>query len=197
MNRLFTFLVAGLLLPAAAVGQHGSSDAHSKPYAGFEQRDIKSLSAEDIAELRRGGGWGLALPAELNGKPGPAHLLELKDDLNLSEKQVEQITALFDEMKAEAILAGERLIAAEAALSKAFEADDLDRMALESLVETAEAARADLRFIHLSRHLATVPLLTSDQITQYQKLRGYSPDPCSNIPEGHNPEMWRKHNGCS
>jgi hypothetical protein len=30
----------------------------------------------------------------------------------------------------------------------------------------------------------------------YNKLRGYSNDPCQNIPEGHNVEMWKKHNGC-
>ena len=61
-------------LPAQAQG----SPTHPLPYAGLEARAIKSLSAADVQELRRGGGWGLALPAELNGVPGPAHLLELK-----------------------------------------------------------------------------------------------------------------------
>ena len=31
----------------------------------------------------------------------------------------------------------------------------------------------------------------------YNSLRGYSSaDPCSNIPTGHDPEMWRQHNNC-
>jgi hypothetical protein len=34
---------------------------HSGPYAGFEQRPIKSLSAQQIEDLRRGRGMGLAL----------------------------------------------------------------------------------------------------------------------------------------
>jgi hypothetical protein len=49
----------------------------------MQSRAIKSLSDNDINELRRGGGWGLALAAELNGMPGPAHLLELKDKIPL------------------------------------------------------------------------------------------------------------------
>jgi hypothetical protein len=74
-------LIPGLMLGAFA--QHDQHGAHAQPgpampYAGQDARDIKSLSAEDIAELRRGGGWGFAKSAELNGMPGPAHLLELK-----------------------------------------------------------------------------------------------------------------------
>lgn len=35
------------------------------------------------------------------------------------------------------------------------------------------------------------------QITKYNQLRGYaSDDPCSNIPEGHDATMWKKHNSC-
>lgn len=41
----------------------------------MQSRAIKSLSDNDIKELRRGGGWGLALAAELKGMPGPADLL--------------------------------------------------------------------------------------------------------------------------
>ncbi|WP_425091668.1 Spy/CpxP family protein refolding chaperone [Tropicimonas sp. S265A] len=196
MKRLCILLALTCLGPTAAGAQHGGTDAPATPYAGLETRDIKSLSDSDIEELRRGGGWGLALPAELNGKPGPAHLLELQAEMDLSDEQVQQITRLFEDMRREAMVVGERLISAEAALSTAFENDSLGAAELERLIEAAETARAELRFIHLSRHLATVPLLTQHQIQQYQVLRGYTSDPCANIPDGHNPEMWKKHNGC-
>lgn len=65
------------VLPLSAFAQDHRHGRNSSPYSGFEAREIKSLSEQDIEELRRGGGWGLALPAELNGRPGPAHLLEL------------------------------------------------------------------------------------------------------------------------
>ena len=173
--------------------QHGSSAA---PYAGLETREIKSLSAQDLEELRRGGGWGLALPAELNGLPGPAHLLELSDALELSAEQVSAITELFEGMRDEAIAAGERFIVAEEALSDAFASGGLDEAGLRDLITEAAEARAALRFVHLSRHLATPELLTREQIQRYAVLRGYADDPCANVPDGHNAEMWRRHNGC-
>lgn len=180
------------VLPFAA---HGQDHAHS-PYAGLEDRAIKSLSEADIEELRRGGGWGLALPAELNGMPGPAHLLELKEAIGLSADQVAQIEALFAEMQAEAQEAGARLIAAEEAIEEAFRAGGPDEARLKTLIAEAEAARAELRFIHLSRHLAMPPLLTAEQIRRYNQLRGYAADPCETVPDGHDAAMWRRHNNC-
>ena len=108
-----------VIASAAALAQH---DGHRPmaPYAGQDARDIKSLSAEDIAELRRGGGWGLAKAAELNGMPGPAHLLELRDQIGLTPNQASAIQAIFDKMRADAIREGERLIAFERALEEQF-----------------------------------------------------------------------------
>ena len=105
MNRISIVLTL-LALSGAASGQapHGK---HS-PYAGEESRAVKSLSPEDIAELRRGGGWGLARTAELNGMPGPVHLLELKDEIALTPEQVEAIVGIYERMRARAIAEGER-----------------------------------------------------------------------------------------
>jgi hypothetical protein len=69
-------------------------------------------------------------------------------------------------MQAEARAAGERFIAAEAAIEDAFRKDALDPVRLRALIDTAEQARAELRFIHLVRHLETPPLLTAEQIAQ-------------------------------
>ncbi|MEQ8401589.1 MAG: hypothetical protein RIE24_09885 [Silicimonas sp.] len=194
MNRTITTLLLAIMLSplsAWADGEH----AHG-PYAGFEAREIKNLSQDDLDELRGGGGWGLALPAELSGRPGPAHLLELRDELGLSDAQVASITTIRDAMRADAIAAGERFIAAEAALSAAFADPDLAADGLRELVDAAAAARADLRFVHLSRHLSTPELLTADQIERYAVLRGYADDPCAEVPDGHDATLWRRHNGC-
>ena len=190
------FLMATLGISAT----HAQTTGHSHeatPYAGLETRAIKALSESDMEELLRGGGWGLALPAELNGLPGPAHLLELSDEIGLSADQVAQIEAIHAEMKREAIDGGKRLIAAEQAIEDAFAGRDVDAQKLLVLVEEASAARAQLRFVHLSRHLLMPPLLTTEQIRQYGILRGYTSDPCANVPDGHDPEMWKRHNGCS
>lgn len=47
-----------LLFPAWALAQYGGHGSPS-PYSDQETRVIKSLSEVDMAELRRGGGWGL------------------------------------------------------------------------------------------------------------------------------------------
>lgn len=68
----FRFL-AGLgfiLLASGAIAQNVHQGGISRPYAGMQTREVKSLSAQDIMDLREGRGWGLALPAELNGRPG-------------------------------------------------------------------------------------------------------------------------------
>ena len=184
-------LVAALLLPVAAPAQEAS------PYAGFEAREIKSLSETDIAEITRGAGWGLALAAELNGVPGPAHLLELREEVGLTPDQVTRIDAIFAAMQAEAQEAGARFVAAEADIEAAFRTGGLTPGRLRALIDASAAARAELRFVHLTRHLETPPLLSADQIARYNALRGYgADDPCNTIPEGHDPEMWRRHNNC-
>jgi Spy/CpxP family protein refolding chaperone len=176
------------------VHAHGGKTA--SPYAGFETREIKSLSQSDIDELRRGAGWGLALAAELNGAPGPAHLLELREQIGLTPDQTAAIERIFEAMQREARAAGLRFIAAEHAIETAFRAGDLSAERLRALVEDSAQARAELRLVHLLRHLETPVLMTPAQIASYNRLRGYGSDPCQNIPEGHNAQMWRRHNNC-
>lgn len=164
-------VVALLAVSGAASGQapHGE---HS-PYAGEESRAVKSLSPEDIAELRRGGGWGLAKAAELNGMPGPVHLLELKDEIPLTPEQVKAVTAIYERMRAAAIAEGERFLAAEQALEEAFRADAVTQESLQAMLAGIGRSRARLRFIHLLAHLGTPELLTEAQIARYAALRGY------------------------
>jgi hypothetical protein len=83
----------------------------SRPYAGMQARAIKALSAEQIADLKAGRGLSLALAAELNGYPGPRHVLELVEQLGLTDQQRADVQRLFDDMTAEVVPLGERLIA--------------------------------------------------------------------------------------
>lgn len=171
-------LSAALLLAASPVcAQHGGH-AHgaNSSYAGQQNRQIKSLSAQDIATLRRGAGWGLARAAELNGYPGPAHLLELQADIPLSPDQVQRIQAIFQQMQSDAQAEGAQLIAHEQALDDAFAAGTVNEKTLAPLVEAAGLSLSRLRTIHLSAHLSAVAVLEADQIARYNSLRGYSVD---------------------
>ena len=194
--KVITLLLALFVcMPFSTLAQH--SHGGQTPYAGMQNRAIKSLSDNDINELQRGGGWGLALAAELNGMPGPSHLLELKDQIPLASDQVAKTQTLLDEMRKAATPAGERLIAAEKALEDAFATGRMVESSLRRLLVDAESARSELRFIHLSQHYKTVQFLKPEQIKRYNILRGYAEDPCKNIPAGHNPEMYKRHMGCN
>ena len=190
------FIIA--LLPTIAFTQTQTGDHGAAPsaYAGEETRVIKSLSQKDLEEIASGGGWGLARAAELNGVPGPTHLLELADHLGLSDRQQIDIEAIRVQMQTDAVRAGKRFVAAEQALDVAFQQSPPDPETLERLVREAGTARAALRLVHLNAHLLTAPLLTEPQIRQYSVLRGYSEDPCAAAPPGHDIKLWRTHNGC-
>src|SRR5262247_2210822 len=86
-------LAAVLMLPSGLVLAQPQ-----QPYAGLETRTIKALSDQQIADLRAGRGMSLALAAELNGFPGPAHVLELAEQLALSEQQRSKVQDLFAAM---------------------------------------------------------------------------------------------------
>ena len=190
-------LTLALLLPGFSAQASDGASSHRSKYAGLENRAIKSLSAEDIAELKRGGGWGLAKAAELNGVPGPIHLLEMKDKIGLDKTQHSAITTIYRRMKSRAVLHGERLIDLERRLESDFRnrtiTDSLLRTSLNAIAET----KKELRYVHLAAHIETLKILSEKQIRNYNTLRGYSnPDPCANVPKGHDAEMWRRHNGC-
>ncbi len=189
------FAIIMVLLPTIAIAQsHGTLPSD---YVGEETRLIKSLSEQDLEEIARGGGWGLARAAELNGVPGPTHLLELAEEIALTEQQRDNIEAIRAQMQADAITAGERFVAAEQELDAAFQHGAPNPDALERLVTEAGQARAALRLVHLNAHLLTLPLLTDTQVSRYSVLRGYADDPCASVPDGHDLSMWRSHNGCN
>ena len=184
---------------ATSHGTDHSDHSQVSKYAGQEGRAIKSLSADDIAELQRGGGWGLAKAAELNGVPGPAHLLEMKNEVPLTVEQVGSIEVIYADMKKQAVAKGEALIALETELEQHFIERTITDPILRELLGKIATPRSELHYIHLSTHLQTPKLLSEHQISRYNQLRGYSSsqDPCDNIPEGHDPDMYRKHNNCS
>src|SRR5450631_1233965 len=167
MKQFVTLTIAALGLSiGAAVAQ--------KPYAGIQTRSIEALSNQQIADLHAGRGMGLALAAELNGYPGPSHLLELADQMGLSDAQRNSARSMFEVMKAETIPIGERLIEQEATLDKLFADKIITLDKLSAATAEIGATQADLRAAHLKHHLSTVAILEPAQIQQYAALRGYS-----------------------
>ena len=117
---------------------------------------------------------GLALAAELNGYPGPSHLLELAGQLGLSPDQQAGIRMLFEAMKAETMQIGERLIGQEEALDRLFANHTVTSEALQVATAQIGETQARLREAHLKHHLSTVGLLQPQQLERYATLRGYA-----------------------
>jgi hypothetical protein len=139
----------------------------------MQTRPIKALSEQQVADLKVGRGMGLALAAELNGYPGPSHVLELADKLDLSADQRTSIKALFDFMKAEALPLGSKLIEQEQDLDAQFASHSVTPETLKASTIAIAATQGALRETHLKYHLTTVALLTHDQMHRFAELRGY------------------------
>jgi hypothetical protein len=160
------------LVIAVVMASAAWSQTH-QPYAGLQVRTVKALSDQQIADLKAGRGMGLALAAELNGYPGPMHVLELATPLGLSDDQRAKVTALFDAMKQEAVALGERLIAAETALDRQFADKTITSSGLAETTRDIASLQGELRLAHLKYHLSTLALLAPEQAVRYSTLRGY------------------------
>jgi Spy/CpxP family protein refolding chaperone len=166
------------IVAAAAALLLGGGPAQAQvpqPYGGLEKRPLKALSEQQVADLEAGRGMGMALAAELNGYPGPLHVLEFAGPLGLTPAQRERTSALFEAMKAEVTALGARVIAAEGALDRQFAARSITEDSLREGVRDVAALQGDLRATRLKYHLAVAELLTPQQIDRYAELRGYRP----------------------
>ncbi len=147
--------------------------AGSSAYLGQDSRGIKAFSDEETGAYLTGKGMGMAKAAELNGYPGPAHVLELATDLGLTAEQRSRTEALFDSMSKEAIALGTELIGKERILDQLFSSKHIDQTSLTHTLEQIGNLQARLRGSHLAAHLAQIEILTPVQTARYIELRGY------------------------
>ena len=163
-----TLVVVSLLsICSAAVAQH------AQPYAGQHERSIKALSDSEVQQYLSGAGMGYAKAAELNGFPGPMHVLELADKLGLSPEQRETTRTLMESHKAEARALGAKRVAAEKELDGLFRSKPVDQAALAAGVRKVALAEGEYRLSHLETHRRMRELLSEEQVRQYNVLRGY------------------------
>jgi hypothetical protein len=168
--RILAAVVMVLFAGSAVAQDH--QHKHS-PYAGMQTRPVKALTEQQIADVRAGRGMGMALPAELNGYPGPIHVLELADGLDLNREQRQGVQRLYEAMKVEANSVGQKLLDAETALDLAFRNRSITPDRLVELTAQIGRLQGELRAVHLKYHLTTAELLGSEQSKRYAELRGY------------------------
>ena len=169
---------AAVVLGAGLVALPVLAEAPPTPYAGQQIRTIKALSTEEIAALQTGEGMGIAKAAELNGYPGPRHVLDLAVQLKLTPDQRQQVQVIFDRMSAAAKPLGAELVERERVLDQLFQKGEISPDRLSAETTTIATIQGRLRSVHLAAHLETRAMLNQEQIALYQQLRGYG-DPAS------------------
>ena len=161
-------------IPITVAALSLAAQAQHSPYAGEERRAIRSLPDEQVRELLAGHGMGLAKAAELNGYPGPMHVLEHADALALTPPQREATQALMAGHRERARGLGRELVEAERRLDDAFARRTVDAAALRTLTGEVGRLQAQLREEHLRTHLEQAALLDPRQVARYNELRGYA-----------------------
>jgi len=169
MSAMLRVTACGVLLLFASLAYAASSS----PYAGQEARDIKALSPEEVADYLSGKGMGLAKAAELNGYPGPAHVLELASELGLTPEQRAATEALFQKMQRRAVALGTELVEAEGALDHLFASRTATSDAVKVSLTRIAKLQGEIRQVHLNAHIEQATVLTAAQIVTYTRLRGY------------------------
>ena len=157
----------------------------SSPYVGQETREIKALSPEEINSYLSGDGMGFAKAAELNHYPGPKHILQLADQLQLSEEQRRRTQAIFEDMNSKAVNFGKQLVEKEQLLDSRFVAANISDAELGQLVTEISVLQGKIRAAHLQAHLAERVVLTADQLIRYDALRGYQGSVTHGQHDGH------------
>lgn len=132
------------------------------------------LSQREAQQLLAGRGMGLARPAEMNGYPGPRHVLDLADELALTPEQKQQAREARERVATEAPELGRRIVEKELALDRLFRSGSADEARISELTQDIAQLRAALRAIHLHAHLVMHRALAVDQIRTYMDARSHA-----------------------
>jgi hypothetical protein len=157
----------------AALAQDAAADHPEMDEATHATMEaaMQTMSHDKIAGLLEGKGMGAAKAAEKNGYPGPKHVLELDDKLELTDAQKDEVTGIFTAAQADFRTLGKQVVEAEAAMNMAFADGTITDADLLTFVMASAEAQGMLRARHLAAHMATRTVLTDEQVSQYVELR--------------------------
>jgi Spy/CpxP family protein refolding chaperone len=122
--------------------------------------------------LKAGQGLGAGRLAMQAGFPGPRHVLEMGDELELTAAQKERIGTIFGEAKASFAKMGAELVEKEEALEAMFAAGDVDVGDMTKLAAEIGERQGELRAAHLAAHVRTKEALTPAQLEKLSAMSG-------------------------
>ena len=158
-----------LALALIAMALAGCASTPGPESAGTTSRTI---SQKEVDGLLAGSGMGMAAPAEINGYPGPVHVLELKEELALTPDQRFATSRLVGLVQGQARALGQRIVNAERQLDADMAEGRLTSAQVRGRLDTIASLRAQLRFTHIDAHLQQKKILTAEQVQRYYEIRG-------------------------
>lgn len=166
-----------LLAASAATAQPSSAQPNPQrfvPYATAAGDTTYGLSEREAQALLAGRGMGMARPAEMNGYPGPMHVLELADELALTPEQKQEAQEARERVLIDAPALGRQVVEKELALDRLFRSGSADEARIDELTQDIARLRAELRAIHLKAHLVMHRALAVEQVRTYMDARGHT-----------------------
>lgn len=133
---------------------------------------LGGMSDQEKEALRAGAGLGAGRLAMQAGYPGPKHVLEMGDELELTAAQKERIGTIFAEAKASFAKMGAELVEKEEAFEAMFAAGDVDVDDMKKLAAEIGRRQGELRAGHLAAHVRTKEALTPAQLEKLSAMRG-------------------------
>ena len=174
------FIVAGLLLCFGLMVTF--SPVQSQPdrvHESADGSDVEALQAmprRQFNNLLEGRGMGQARIADMNGYPGPMHVLEMAEALEISAEQREQTEQIMQRMRSTAQQRGRELIEAERKLEALFDGGPVQPSAVDAALLEIANLQARVRAAHLHAHIEQARVMSDEQIAKYTELRAESRD---------------------
>jgi Spy/CpxP family protein refolding chaperone len=164
-------LVAALLVPLFVMAAQASDSQVDKSATVDAKQSIKPISEYNLPGVGKGEGAGSGEAAELNGYPGPAHVIQMAANLGLDDRQIGAVKAIHEEMlQAVRAIAGE-VKERQHELDALFESGTVTVAALEKATSAVSEAQGRLHFVHFRAHLKTREVLTPSQISTFKQIQ--------------------------
>lgn len=100
-------------------------------------------------------------------------MLELANELELTEEQKMATENIFDKMKSEAVKKGEKVISIEEEFHELIISGKAAKEAVMKMSAEIGQLRGELRAVHLTAHLRMMEIMNQEQIHRYMQLRDY------------------------
>jgi len=174
--------VAVALVSSPAVAQEGGDSGmskgrmhqmHGQAEGGMQGTGgmLSGVSEQEKEALLKGGGLGAGMIAMMNGYPGPKHVLEMGDELELTDAQRESIGTIYGKVKAESVELGTELVEKDEALAALFTSGSVSTKDVEKRSREIGELQGRLRAAHLNAHVQTHAELTPAQLAKLPTMQ--------------------------